>query len=65
MYWLSRTGEGSAVTRLRDSEGDIWEGDDEIGWTLNPEAGESWLANQNQLYIIWGPLSEVQESDCE
>lgn len=65
MFLMFRTGKGESVSKLRDSEGDVWEGDDEIGWTLDTEVGESWLANRNQLYVIWGPLSEVEENDCE
>jgi hypothetical protein len=53
--------EALKIRKLRDVEGDVWEGNDEIGWTLDTEVGESWLANRNQLYVIWGPLAEVEE----
>lgn len=57
-------GTSMTIRRLRDVEGDIWEGNDQIGWTLMDDLEDEedyWLKNYNQLYVLWGPLTEVED----
>ncbi len=52
---------GVKIRKLRDIEGYTWEGNDQVGWSLTIDGQENWLANRNQLYVIWGPLVEVED----
>ncbi|MFD5069186.1 hypothetical protein ACFWNC_14830 [Streptomyces sp. NPDC058369] len=55
--------------KLRDCDGDIWEGDDKEGWNLVmamegdpvPVDGENFIRNRNILFLYCGPLEEVED----
>jgi hypothetical protein len=50
-----------SAERVRDADGDIWEGNDADGWRLDDVDAVSWLPTRDILDKIFGPLSEVAE----